>query len=215
MQRSTSGPREGAAKDTAGALFLEGPARSIGSSTGYGAQEDWWSLDLRVCHHYNPQTTRATAWSRPRLSAARMRTTSRQRQQLCPFVEVMEPGRNSEMSIHNEKMTHPRTPPQCAYCPGTWDSDRDHHPTPGNDRIQKRTGDMLSEARPTRLYKDATSSLPDTTSSLKRRTRKCSFREKTLLACWSAQGRWSSATQTGCLHLMCAVPSTREEPPPL
>ncbi len=34
---------------------------------------------------------------------------------------------------------------------------------------------------PTRLYKDATSSLPDATSSLKRRTCECSFREKTIL----------------------------------
>ncbi len=36
---------------------------------------------LRVCHHCNLQTTRATAWSRPRLSAARTRTRSRRRQQ--------------------------------------------------------------------------------------------------------------------------------------
>ncbi len=75
-------------------------------------------------------------------------TRSRQRQQLCPFVKVMEPGRNAKMSIHSEKLTHPRTPPQHAYCPGTWGSDRDHHPAPGNDRIQKRMGDTLSEARP-------------------------------------------------------------------
>ncbi len=33
------------AKDTAGTLFLEGPARSIGSSTGCGAQEERWSLE--------------------------------------------------------------------------------------------------------------------------------------------------------------------------
>ncbi len=32
------------AKDTAGTLLLEGPARSIGSSTGCGAQEERWSL---------------------------------------------------------------------------------------------------------------------------------------------------------------------------
>ncbi len=31
------------AKDTAGTLLLEGPARSIGSSTGCGAQEERWS----------------------------------------------------------------------------------------------------------------------------------------------------------------------------
>ncbi len=36
---------------------------------------------------------------------------------------------------------------------------------------------------PTRLYKDAKSNLPDATSSLKRRTCECSFREKTILAC--------------------------------
>ncbi len=60
----------------------------------------------------------------------------------------MEPGRNSEMSIHNEKMTHPWTPPQRAYCQGTWGSYRDHHPAPDNDHIQKRTGDTLSEERP-------------------------------------------------------------------
>ncbi len=36
---------------------------------------------LRVCHHCNSQTTRATAWSRPCLSAARTRTRSRRRQQ--------------------------------------------------------------------------------------------------------------------------------------
>ncbi len=102
---------------------------------------------LRVCHHCNPQTTSATAGSRPRLSVARTRTRLRWRQQFRPFVEVTEPGRNSEMSIHNEKMTHPRTPPQHAYCPGTWGSDRDHHPAPGNNRIQIRTGDTLSEAR--------------------------------------------------------------------
>ncbi len=53
---------------------------------------------------------------------------------------------------------------------------------------------------PTRLYKDATSSLPDATSSLKRRTHECSFREKTILACWSKQGRWSFATQQGVVQ---------------
>ncbi len=53
---------------------------------------------------------------------------------------------------------------------------------------------------PTRLYKDATSSLPDATSSLKRRTCECSFREKALLVCWSTQRRWSSATQTGVVQ---------------
>ncbi len=61
---------------------------------------------------------------------------------------------------------------------------------------------------PTCLYKDITSSLPDATSSLKRRTRKCSFREKAILACWSAQGRWSSATQTGGSTAWC-MQSTR------
>ncbi len=61
---------------------------------------------------------------------------------------------------------------------------------------------------PTRLYKDGTSSLPDATSSLKRRTCECSFREKTILACWSAQGRWSSAAQTGGSAAWC-VQSTR------
>ncbi len=54
---------------------------------------------------------------------------------------------------------------------------------------------------PTRLYKDAT-------SSLKRRTRECFFREKALLACWSTHGRWSSATQTGGSAAWC-VQSTR------
>ncbi len=63
---------------------------------------------------------------------------------------------------------------------------------------------------PTRLYKDATSSLPDATSSLKRRTRECSFREKTILGCWSTQGRWSSATHTGGSAAWC-VQSTRHE----
>ncbi len=38
--------------------------------------------------------------------------------------------------------------------------------------------------------------------------RECSFREKTLLACWSAQGRWSSATQTEGSAAWC-VQSTR------
>ncbi len=95
------------AKNTAGTLLLEGPARSIGSSTGCG----WSDGPLRFCHHCNPQTSRATAWSRPRLSAARTRTRSRRRQQFRPFVEVTEPGRISEMSIHSEKMTHPRMPP--------------------------------------------------------------------------------------------------------
>ncbi len=121
-------------------------ARSIGSSTGCLRKRS--DGPLRVCHHCNPQTTHATAWSRPRLSAARTRTRSRRRQQLRPFVAVTEPGRNSEMSIHNEKVTHPRTSPQQAYCPGTWGSDRDHHPAPGNDRIQRCTGDTLSETRP-------------------------------------------------------------------
>ncbi len=32
------------AKDTAGTLHVEGPARSIGSSTGCGEQEERWSL---------------------------------------------------------------------------------------------------------------------------------------------------------------------------
>ncbi len=35
----------GSAKDTAGMLLLEGPAHSIGSSTGCGAQEERWSLE--------------------------------------------------------------------------------------------------------------------------------------------------------------------------
>ncbi len=56
---------------------------------------------------------------------------------------------------------------------------------------------------PTRLYKDVRSSLPDATSSLKRRTPECYFREKALLACWSAQGRWSPATQTGVSAAWC------------
>ncbi len=60
----------------------------------------------------------------------------------------------------------------------------------------------------TLLYKDIKSSLPDATSSLKRRTRECSFREKAFLASWSAQGRWSSATQTGGSAAWC-VQSTR------
>ncbi len=45
-----------------------------------------------------------------------------------PLSRVTEPGRNSEMSIHSEKMTHPRTPPQRA-APGTWGSERDHSPS--------------------------------------------------------------------------------------
>ncbi len=61
---------------------------------------------------------------------------------------------------------------------------------------------------PTRLYKDVTSSLPDATSSLKRCTREWLFREKALLACWSAQGRWSPTTQTGGSAAWC-VQSTR------
>ncbi len=61
---------------------------------------------------------------------------------------------------------------------------------------------------PTRLYKDVASSLPDATSSLKRCTRECSFREQAFLACWSAQGWWSSATQTGGNAARC-VQSTR------
>ncbi len=77
---------------------------------------------------------------------------------------------------------------------------------PGNDRILKRTSCLKQE--PTRLYKDAPSSLPDATLSLKRRTRECSFRDKTILACWSTQGRWSSATQTGGSAAWC-VQSTR------
>ncbi len=44
------------------------------------------------------------------------------------------------------------------------------------------------------------SSLPDATSSLKRCTRECSFREKALSVCWSAQGRWPPATQTGVVQ---------------
>ncbi len=61
---------------------------------------------------------------------------------------------------------------------------------------------------PTRLYKDETSSLPDATSSLERRTRECEFREKTIFACWSTQGRWTPATQTGGSAAWC-VQSTR------
>ncbi len=83
---------------------------------------------LRVCHHCNPQTSRATACSRPRLSAARTRTRSRRRQQLRPFVEVTEPGRNSEMSIHRRRWLIHEPPPQRA-APGTWGSDRDHSPS--------------------------------------------------------------------------------------
>ncbi len=59
---------------------------------------------------------------------------------------------------------------------------------------------------PTRLYKHVKSSWPDAMSSLKRR--ECSFREKYILACWSAQGRWSPATQTGGSAAWC-VQSTR------
>ncbi len=36
---------ERSTKDTAGTLLVEGPARSIGSSTGCGAQEERWSLE--------------------------------------------------------------------------------------------------------------------------------------------------------------------------
>ncbi len=61
---------------------------------------------------------------------------------------------------------------------------------------------------PTRLYKDATSSLPDATSSLKRRTCECSFREKAILVGWNALGRWSPATQTEGSAAWC-VQSTR------
>ncbi len=59
-----------------------------------------------------------------------------------------------------------------------------------------------------RCLKQDPTHLPDATSSLKRRTRKCSFREKTILACRSALGRWSSATQTGGSAAWC-VQSTR------
>ncbi len=52
------------------------------------------------------------------------------------------------MSIHSEKMTHPRTPPQRATAQAREAAIMTIHPAPGNDRIQKRTGDTLSEARP-------------------------------------------------------------------
>ncbi len=55
----------------------------------------------------------------------------------------MEPGRNSEMSIHSEKMTHPRTPPQRATAQAREAAIVTIHPAPGNDRIQKRTGDVV------------------------------------------------------------------------
>ncbi len=93
-----------------------------------------------------------------------------------------------------------------AYCPGTWGSDHDHHPAPSNDRIQKRMGYTLSEARPNSSSQTRKSSLPNATLSLKRR--ECSFREKYILACWSAQGRWSPATQTDGSAAWC-VQSTR------
>ncbi len=94
-------------------------------------------------------------------------------------------------------MTHPRTPPQRAYCLAreaaiVTITQRQATTASRNARVTR-----CLKQDPTRLYKDATSSLPDATSSLKRRTRECSFREKTILACWSTQGRWSSATQTG------------------
>ncbi len=137
----------------------------------------------RVCHHCNPQTT-------------------------VPPPEVvlvcLQPEREPDRGRGN------RAPPLCQGN-GAWPQLQDDHlPTmrrcliherhlsmltaqareaaivtitraPGNDRIQKRTGDTLSVANPTRLYKDVTSSLQDATSSLKRRTRECSFYGKKAL----------------------------------
>ncbi len=67
---------------------------------------------------------------------------------LWTFVEVTEPGRNSEMSIYSEKMSHPRTPPQRATAQACEAAIVTIHPAPDNDHIQKRTGDTLTEARP-------------------------------------------------------------------
>ncbi len=50
-------------------------------------------------------------------------------------------------SPRNGGMTRPQKPPLRVQCPDTRGSDRDHHPAPGNDRIQKRTGGRASLKR--------------------------------------------------------------------
>ncbi len=158
MQRSTSGRRE----ECQGYCWYA-PFR--GPST-FHWQLNWFAErkrsdgPLRVCHHCNPQTSHATAWSRPHLSASRTRTRSRRRQQLRPFVEVTEPGRNSEMSIHSEKMTHPQT--SACLLPIVTITQCQATTASRNARVTR-----CLKQDPTRLYKDATSSLPDATSPLK------------------------------------------------
>ncbi len=133
-------------------LYLGRPSRGLlllclppaeEASLGYGNLEEP-TLSASLCQ---PDTARGGAPG-PQLSAASTRTRSRRRKQLRPFVEVTEPGRNSEMSIHSEKMTYPRTPPQRATAQAREAAIVTIHPAPGNDRIQKPTGDTLSEARP-------------------------------------------------------------------
>ncbi len=138
-------------------------------------------------------------WSRVyfKLSAARTRTRSRRRQQLCPFVEVTEPGRNSEMSIHSEKLTHPRTPPQRAYRPGMWGSDRDHSPS-ARQRPHPETHGW-----------HVVWSLPDATSSLERRTRECSFREKNSFSVLKRTGEMVICNTNSSGSAVWCVQSTR------
>ncbi len=156
---------------------------------------------------------------------------------LPPEVDLacLQPGRELDRDGGNFFFFFFLAPPLC-WGNGAWPQLRDEHPQWEDDsstnatsaccprHVRQRTWPFTQrqattasrnarvtrclKQNPTRLYKDATSSLPDATSSLKRRTRECSFREKTLLACWSKQGRWSFATQTGGSAAWC-VQSTR------
>ncbi len=61
-------------------------------------------------------------------------------------------------------------PPQRAYCLGMWGSNRDHHQCQVMTASSNAWVTRCLKQDPIRLYKDVTSSLPDATSSLKRRT---------------------------------------------
>ncbi len=170
----------GAPKDTSGyPPPWEGPACSLGSSIGSEVPVAGRALNL-FGGEFLTVTVRparllpevAPPWRPPGETLDLGRGTGTP--PLCRSRSWSAAPRRS--SPRNGSMTRPQKPPQRAQCPDTRGSDRDHHPAPGNGRIQKRTDGRASFKR--RIFKKTFHLWS-------------SFRESfALLACWSAQGRW-------------------------
>ncbi len=151
----------------------------------------FWRPDLKTTNlllvgtKIEGRTSLATARSSTPLAATRGNPRSRQRHRYPAPLQEAVPVRSPATVFPPAmgSMTHPQKPPQRAQCPDTRGSDRDHHPAPGNDRTQKRTGGRASFKR--RVFKKTFHPWS-------------SFRESfALLACWSVQGRWSQQHNRG------------------